>query len=156
MFVRCEADVLLKGIPFGFMDLDLKTGTMRVWDGGDTRFSTANMDDIGAGVASLVTDPKMRADNLNQTVYISSHQVTQNEILAAVEEVTGEKLKVEHVDSGPALANPSDFAGMLKAIQFSRRGLADFEKTVAQGRGKFLVNRRRDVREVLRQVVSKQ
>ena len=142
------------GLPRGMFDMNFKDHTATIWDSGDARFSAANMGDIADGVVKLVTDLEARKEYLNQSVYVSSVQVTQNELLAAAEEVTGKKFKVEHRESGAALEDPTKVLDVLKAVQFSDRGFCDYARRVEERHGKFLVNRQRDVKEVLREVLG--
>jgi hypothetical protein len=149
-----ESDNSYQGMPFNNFDVNLKEGTAAIWDGGNTVFSAANMDDISAGIIQLITDPVVREKFANQIVYVSSVQTTQNEVLAAAEAVTGKKFKVEQRDSEAAFKNPAAVMDVLKAIQLSDRGLSDYGKRVSGGHGEFLVNRQRDVEEVLRDVFA--
>lgn len=87
-------------------------------------------------------------------MYISSVQTTQNEILAAAEGVTGKKFAVKELNSEEAFVDPSAVFTVLKAIQLSGKGLSDYGRRVAEGHGKFLVNRKRDVKEVLASVLA--
>ena len=153
MLVLC-ANMNTQGLPYNNFDVNLKDATATIWDGGNTRFSAANMDDIAEAVVQLITDQSVRNKYLNQTVYVSSIQTTQNELLAAAEEVTGKKFKVEQRESGPAFKDQTKVMDILKAIQLSDKGLSDYAKRVEEGHGKFLVDRRRDVKEVLREVLA--
>jgi len=143
------------GLPYNNFDVNLKEHTATIWDSGNTRFSAANMDDIADAVVSLITDSSARKKHLNQTVYVSSIQTTQNELLAAAEEVTGKKFKVDHRESGPALGDPSKVMDLLKAVQLSDRGLSDYQKRADEGKGALLVNRKKDVKEALKEIIAK-
>jgi hypothetical protein len=112
------------------------------------------MEDISAGIIQLITDPATRAEYANQIVYVSTVQTTQNEILAAAEAVTGKKFEVKHRDSKAAFEDPSKVMDVLRAIQLSDRGLSDYAKRVHAGHGKFLVDRKRGVKEVLAEVLA--
>jgi len=114
------------------------------------------MDDISAGIVQLITDRAVRSEFSNQIVYVSSVQTTQNELLAAAEDVTGKKFDVKHRTSYAPFNDPSAVMEVLRAIQLSDKGLCDYEKRVSSGHGKFLVNRKRDVKEVLAEVLAGQ
>lgn len=147
--------IVTQGFGWNSFDVDLQKATATIWDGGDTRFSAANMDDIANTVVTLITDESVRKQYLNQDAYISSVQTTQNELLAAAEEVTGQKFDVQQRSSNEAFNDPSNVMDVLKAIQLSDRGLSDYAKRVEAGHGKFVVDRKRDVREVLKEILNK-
>jgi hypothetical protein len=44
----------------------------------------------------------------NKHVYVASHTVAQNQLLAAFEKITGQKWKVERVESAPLIADLSE------------------------------------------------
>ena len=145
----------MQGVKYNNFDVDLKNAKATIWDGGDTRFSAANMDDIANAVVTLITDESVRKQYLNQTAYVSSVQITQNELLAAAEEVTGKKFDVQQRRSDNAFEDPSKVMDVLKAIQLSDRGLSDYAKRVEDGHGRFVIDRKRNVREVLKEVLAK-
>ncbi|KIW00988.1 uncharacterized protein PV09_07508 [Verruconis gallopava] len=137
------------GLNFGTFDVDLKKGKATIWDGGETRFSASNMEDIALAVVRLVTDPVTREKYKNQHVYVSSVQMTQKELVAAAEAVTGKTFDITEYDSDVAFREGSPIK-VLQAIQFSGKGLADFQAKVDAGKGRFIVDKREDVRTVLK------
>ncbi|KAK6433184.1 hypothetical protein LTR95_010636 [Oleoguttula sp. CCFEE 5521] len=143
------------GLPLGAFGIDLKAGKATIWDGGDTLFSAANMDDIAAAVVTLVTDASARVRYKNQNVYVSSVQTTQNEILAAAEVVTAKKFASVDFDSGEVYANVSpQVLPVLQALQLSKRGLSDYQARVGAGHNQFIINVNRDVRDVVKGVLK--
>jgi hypothetical protein len=143
--------------------VDLKAGKATIWDGGDNSFSAANMDDISASIVALITDPSARERYKNQHVYVSSVQTTQNDVLAAAEDVTGKKFEVAQYDSEEAFAYtkkplPPGFSpqlmAVLTALQLSKRRLSDYEARVDAGHNRFIINTKRDVRGVLKAVLE--
>ena len=55
-------------------------GTTRLFDGGNTKFSTSLLPDIGKAVVGVLRNPE---ETKNRAVYIQSASTTQNELLAA-------------------------------------------------------------------------
>ncbi|OQN99031.1 hypothetical protein B0A48_14892 [Cryoendolithus antarcticus] len=143
------------GLPRGAFDIDYKAGKATIWDGGDTVFSAANMDDIAASVVTLVTDPSAREHYKNQHIYVSSVQTTQNEILAAAEAITAKKFAVTEFDSAEVYADASpQVLPVLQALQLSKRGLSDYQARGDAGHNRFVINAKKDVRDVLKAVLK--
>ncbi|OQO02821.1 hypothetical protein B0A48_11104 [Cryoendolithus antarcticus] len=143
------------GLPLGAFGIDFKAHKATVWDGGDTLFSAANMDDIAASVVSLVTDASARERYKNQHVYVSSVQTTQNEILAAAEAYVGKKFALTMFDSGEVYAAASpQILPVLQALQLSKRGLSDYQARIDAGHNRFIIDAKRDVRNVVNRVLE--
>ena len=93
-------------------------------DGGDVVFSSTNLSTIGEAIAKALSPEHLGATK-NEEVFLHSHSVTQNAILAAFERVTGEKWTVEKTQSEPITkaareklaANPYDPEGIYPLIQ---------------------------------------
>jgi hypothetical protein len=141
----------------------LKESKATIWDGGDISFSAANMDDICASIVTLITDLSVRERYKNQRVYLSSVQTTQNEILAAAEDVTGKKFEVIQFDSQDAFAHTKkpmapgyspQLLAVLEAVQLSKRRLSDYQARVDAGHNRFIINAKRDVKDVLKAVLG--
>lgn len=123
------------------------------------------MDDISAAIVKVVTDPSARERYKNQHVYVSSVQTTQNEILAAAEEVTGKKFEVAQFDSEEAFAYTTkplppgyspQLLAVLAALQLSKRGLSNYQARVNAGYNRFIINTERNVKDVLKAVVQEE
>jgi len=123
------------GLARGALEFHVSTKTARIWDGGDIPFSTTNLATIGKALAGLLTNPDALQASKNKYIYIASHTATQNEILAVLEKVTGEKWTVEHIKSSEAVPKATkalqdgDFRGILTLIQaanFAEGRLNDF------------------------------
>jgi len=108
------------GLRKGFTGFNLSTCTALIYDSGDTKFSTTNLATIGAAVAAILRKPEETA---NKHVYISSFTTSQNEVLAALEKVTGEKWTIEHstaaevTQTGQEKLAMGDFSGALDIIK---------------------------------------
>lgn len=141
----------------------MKAGKATIWDGGDISFSAANMDDITATIVTLITNPSARERYKNQSIYVSSVQTTQNEILAAAEDITGKKFEVSQFDSEEAFAytkkplptgSSPQLLAILAAMQLSKRKLCDYQARVDAGHNQFIINAKKDVRDILKAVLE--
>lgn len=94
------------GLKVGFLGFDLNNKTAKIWDDGNTTWSTTNLALIGEALVKAFL-PEHVEETRNQTIFISSHTATQNKILAALEKATGEKFKVETVDGKKLLEESS-------------------------------------------------
>ncbi|KAF7187616.1 Pinoresinol reductase 1 [Pseudocercospora fuligena] len=65
------------GIQAGLI-ANLKGGKTTLYDGGDTKFSSTKLSDIGKAVAGILKHPE---ETKNRTVYIQTALITQNKIL---------------------------------------------------------------------------
>ena len=73
------------------MEFDIANRTATIWDSGNKRFTLTNEKQLGLAVASVLQHPQ---ETKNQYLYIASVETTQNEILASLEEASGEKWAV--------------------------------------------------------------
>ncbi|PVH93889.1 NAD(P)-binding protein [Periconia macrospinosa] len=85
---------------WGFTNLllkfDVKGRKAYIVDGGDIKFSGSTLDFIGEAVVRILERPEETA---NKLLYIHSHHVTQNEVLAVLEKVTGTPFEKIHESS---------------------------------------------------------
>lgn len=88
-----------------FFDFGLKSGLLSihfsnkkawVFDGGDIKWSATMLSSIGLAVVGVL---KHEEETKNKMVYIQSINLTQNELLSAVEKYTGTKFDVQQVSS---------------------------------------------------------
>lgn len=88
------------GLDTGFLGFDLKNKTARIFDYGDTPFSTSTLSLVGETVAKVLSAEYLE-DTKNKVVYVESRTTTQNEVLAGLQKITGKdtKWKVEKVDT---------------------------------------------------------
>ena len=108
----------------GFFGIDAKERTARLFDDGETRFSTTTLAQVGLGVAKLFERPLFELEKFkNSFVYINSFTVSQNQILQSVQKATGtsvEDWKVTYVPSDAAIEQ-----GMAEFKTGNFRGLLD-------------------------------
>ncbi|MCJ1471548.1 hypothetical protein MMC13_000188 [Lambiella insularis] len=89
------------GLGCRLLQVDLAKRTATIFDGGNIKFSASNLDTIGLAVTRVLQKEEVTKDRL---LYVQSVHITQNEVLAALEEATGEKWKVTHAKSEDAIA----------------------------------------------------
>lgn len=77
---------------FGF---DVPDGKVKTFDGGDVPFETTTLAKIGETIAAVLSPQHLRKTE-DQVVFVNSFTTTQNEIVKAVEDVTGRMMGVEH------------------------------------------------------------
>jgi len=122
------------GAPIGLAGFSINTKEALILNGGNQRFSSSNLSQIGNAVVAVLSKPEETA---NQFLYIDSFTATQNEILAEFEKATGEKWKVTESTTenakaeGQALFAKGDFSGLLllvKVLTFDEAYGNDFTK----------------------------
>jgi len=125
------------GLAKNFLGPNLKEKTFQLWDSGNTKFSSTNTSTIGKALAAILTKPELVEATKNEYINIHSHTISQNELLAAVEEVSGEKWKVEPTNAKEvekkALAevkggNPYAVYDLIKAHAFGDGAQSDNSK----------------------------
>jgi hypothetical protein len=104
----------------GFHGFDFNKKTATIFDNGTGRFSTSNLHTVALTVVKALENPELTK---NQYVYVSGLETTQNEILAAVEKVTGEKWAIvqattkELAEWGRAKLEKGDYMGILDLLR---------------------------------------
>ncbi|KPM37518.1 hypothetical protein AK830_g9037 [Neonectria ditissima] len=116
----------------GFGGWDFKARTATIFDGGDIPFEATNLDQVGRAVALSL---KSLGVTRNQYVYVNSFTATQNEVLKALEKVTGRDWEVsegtvdglweggcDQVKGGNSLGALAQIAGAI----YGKGGLANY------------------------------
>lgn len=86
------------GLKSGLLAMDVNKHTAQVFDNGDYKFAATTLRDIGRAAAKILLhadDPRLK----NKLVYVQSVQLTQNELVATVEEVQGQKYDASKISS---------------------------------------------------------
>lgn len=118
---------------FGGWDLDARTVT--IYDGGDVPYEATTLDQVGRAIAKSL---KRQGHTRNQFVYVNSFTVTQNEVLKALEKVTGDKFNVsqgtvEDLWQGGATqleeGQPLGVLAMIAGTIYGKGRLANYSKT---------------------------
>lgn len=108
-----------RGLKDGFLGFDLKTKTATIYDSGDTVANFSMLDAVGQATVGILAHP---AETANRYVFINSLRTTQNDILNALETVTGEKWNIkkttceEESRLGREMMEKGDWSGVGHAI----------------------------------------
>ncbi|KAI1123659.1 NmrA-like family protein [Nemania abortiva] len=100
------------GLTTGFMGYDIKEHKAIIWDDGSHKFSATTRENVAKAVLGVLRNPEITA---NQYVYVSSFEVSQNEVLSALENVQGVKYAVtpttteKEIAEGKAALEKKDF-----------------------------------------------
>jgi hypothetical protein len=80
----------------GLLCLDLKTKSGELVDSGESIFTTTTAPQVGeAAAAALIYSEKTK----NKYVHVSSFNTTQNQVIEALERLSGSEFKLEKVDN---------------------------------------------------------
>ncbi|MCJ1246872.1 hypothetical protein MMC30_004081 [Trapelia coarctata] len=115
----CTGPFLDWGITNGFLGFNVAARKAVIYGGGDSHFTATTLSGISAAVVGVLRKPEETA---NKYVFVSSRRTTGNEILAALEKVSGEKWEVEHrgieetTKIGREKVGKGDFSGMMELI----------------------------------------
>lgn len=119
----------------GFLGWDVNARTATIYDGGDIPYDATNLDQVGRAIAKSLKKSELTK---NQYVYVNSFTVTQNEILRALEKITGEKFTVsqgtvEDLWQGGAAqlkeGQPLGVLGMLAGTVYGKGRISNFSAT---------------------------
>lgn len=84
------------GLSLGVWGFNKVTKSVTIYDSGNQAFQTSNVGFISRAVAAVLSRPEQTA---NKYLEVGSFNITHNEVLRIITEVTGEKWNVEHVNS---------------------------------------------------------
>lgn len=110
----------LQGLAQGFLGFNAKEKTARLIDAGDEPFQASNLAFIGKAVASVLKHP---SETANKYLQVASFSPTQNQIVAALEELTNAKWTTTSVSSadltktGEEKFAKGDFSAFLELLQ---------------------------------------
>jgi uncharacterized protein YbjT (DUF2867 family) len=108
------------GFNAGFHGFNIANKTANIYDDGKGTFSATNLSTVALAVVRALKKPELTE---NQYVYVSGIDTTQNEILAMIEKVTGEKFTVTHGTTkelaahGNAKIAKGDYSGIIELLQ---------------------------------------
>ena len=89
----------------GLLGIDIPNRKATIFDAGNARFEATNLAQIGRAVAASL---EHHEETANRYVYVNSLTVTQNEIVAELEKVTGDKFAITHVESESVVAEANE------------------------------------------------
>lgn len=119
-------DWALKSYGLGIINLKEKTAT--IVDSGNEKFQVSNLHQIGRAVAGILKHPDETA---NKYLATSSLQLSQNDLIAAVEELTGDKYPVVKVEKSEDIQK----AGEEKLANGDYRAFLDFLRVINNADG---------------------
>lgn len=109
----------------GFLGYDLSARTATIWDDGNSVFSLTNAEQLGQSVVAVLDRPEKTA---NKNIYVASVETSQNDILAALEKVTGSKWTVnkttneKEINASLEKLGKGDFSGAFGLVRATSYG----------------------------------
>lgn len=103
------------------MGFDLRSHTARIVNDGNQAWAATMLDTVGLAVKNAMLVPDKTA---NQTLYIDSFTVSQNQVLESLEKATGQSWEITHVDAneerkiGEEKMAQGDFFGVLHVLRY--------------------------------------
>ena len=80
----------------GLLCLDIQTKTGELVNSGEPKFTTTTASQVGqATAAALIHSDKTK----NEYVYVASYNTSQNQVIEAVERISGIKFQLENLDN---------------------------------------------------------
>ena len=122
------------GIKLGVFGFNLQKKTALIYDDGNGYTDLTLLPTVGKAIVGILQHPDETA---SRCIFINSYHTSQNEILTALEKVTGEKWAVQKTNReeegkrGREMLAKHDFAGFLPALcayEFSGAEYLDFAK----------------------------
>ncbi|KAJ0328718.1 hypothetical protein COL922a_013119 [Colletotrichum nupharicola] len=116
----------------GFGGWNVAARTVTIYDGGDIAFDASNLDQVGRAISKSLKNPELTK---NQHVCVNSFTITQNQVLRALEKVTGEKFDISHGSveelwqTGAAQVRdgqPLGALGLIAGAVYGKGGLAQY------------------------------
>ncbi|KAI1820257.1 NmrA-like family protein [Xylaria intraflava] len=104
------------GLTTGFMGFDLKGHTAKIWDDGNTKFSSSTRQVVAKSIAGVLKHPEETA---NKYVYTSSFEVSMNDLVSALEKAQGTQYSLTHTTTAEEVA---DGKAMLAKGEFMKAG----------------------------------
>lgn len=95
------------GLEEPLLGFDIKASppTAQIFDDGNKKWSTSTRQRIGEALVAVFEHEEQTA---NRMLYIQSFRVSQNEVLAALEKVSGKKFEVSRVSSEEYIAQKQE------------------------------------------------
>lgn len=133
LIVGCYFDWALKTLP-GMFGYNVGKRKVTLYDGGTAKYEATNLPQIGRAVAAILKSEETK----NRYVYVNSFTISQKEVLAALEKVTGSKFEVSDgtreglKKSGLERMEAGDMSGVVEAISaqiFNLNGVNNYSST---------------------------
>ncbi|KAH8829737.1 hypothetical protein DL96DRAFT_1706586 [Flagelloscypha sp. PMI_526] len=125
------------GLKFGFIGFDLPNRKADLLDGGHTMCHVTNVSTIAKAVVASLSTSEGYEKTKNQHVRIADHEVSQRDILSAIERITGDKWEVKEMDSEPLVeearkkivaGNYGEVFTLIRALMFGKVNLGKVGK----------------------------
>ncbi|KAF4336267.1 isoflavone reductase like P3 [Fusarium beomiforme] len=124
--VACGS-LLDMSIQSGFYGIKAETKTAEILDDGNARFTATTRDGVGQAVVGILSHPD---ETVNRIVYVSTTELSQNDILEAEQKIIGKQgWKITHVDTDEEIAKSQKIVEtatemMPRMMAMQRLGLA--------------------------------
>lgn len=96
------------GLDSNWLDFNLKEKKARIFDSGDTTWSTSTIGTVADSVVKVLLKPE---ETTNRPVHVASFTVSQRQVLKALEKASGASWKVENITSEEALKKGQELDG---------------------------------------------
>lgn len=93
------------GLQTELLAFNVPEATAEIFDGGDVKWSASTLAQIGKAVVGVLRKP---GETRNKMLYMQSFCVSQNEVLAELEKVSGKKFKVVQLSSEEYIKGKKD------------------------------------------------
>jgi len=93
------------GLQTELLAFNVPKATAEIFDGGDVKWSASTLAQIGKAVVGVLRKPE---ETRNKMLYMQSFCVSQNEVLAELEKVSGKKFKDEQLSSEEYIKGKKD------------------------------------------------
>ncbi|RVD84824.1 uncharacterized protein DFL_003163 [Arthrobotrys flagrans] len=149
-----------RSLKLGVLGFDILARRATIYDSGDRPFTASTVAQVSSAVVGVLQNPDKTE---NKYVYVGSFTTTQNEILAALEAVTGDSWTVEKTNSTEKVEagkeqvlkrrDSTAIRPLITAAMYHERSGSDFETEVGLS-NEALGLSKEDLTTVIKQVVS--
>ncbi|KAK6506562.1 hypothetical protein TWF506_011467 [Arthrobotrys conoides] len=149
-----------RSLKLGVLGFDISSRRATIYDSGDRPFTASTFAQVSSAVVKVLQNPDKTE---NKYVYVGSFTTTQNEVLAALEAVTGDNWTVEKassiekVEAGKEQVlrrrNSTAIRPLITAAMYHERSGSDFETEVGLS-NEILGLSKEDLTTVIKQVVN--
>lgn len=148
-----------RSLKLGVLGFDIPARRATIYDSGDRPFTASTVAQVSSAVVGVLQNPEQTA---NKYVYVGSFTTSQNEILAALETVTGDSWAVEKASSAEKVEAGKEQVGrrnsaairpLITAAMYHERSGSDYESETGLSNG-LLGLSKEDLTTVIRKVVT--
>ncbi|KAK6331555.1 hypothetical protein TWF718_002104 [Orbilia javanica] len=149
-----------RSLKLGVLGFDIRTHRATIYDSGDRQFTASTIAQVSSAVVGVLQNP---GTTENKYVYVGSFTTSQNEILAALEAVSGESWTVEKANSTEKVEagkeqvlrrrDSTAIRPLITAAMYHERSGSDFESEIGLSNDT-LGLAKEDLTTVIKQVFS--